>query len=212
MENGNTSASLREPASRLAARAIARAAASSAPRTGARESGEKHMPPHEPDSGRGPPVLPSADEQWKNLARQLGEALAALNEGEFLIVAIRGTNLYVQFVVQESFRMRAEATSSHYPPDDARLDDDQHRALLGMRWRPPTHLPDGVGPQVPEGSPNYFFDVPPLDTYGYLAQMAVMTLNSVFGATDVQQFEYTASVEDGASIRFATLGIPMSER
>lgn len=150
------------------------------------------------------------DEQWKNLAWRLGEALAGLNDGEFLIVAIRGTNLYVQFGAQESFGIRAEATSNHYLPADARIGAGQHAALLAMGWRPPTPSAGGAGPQVPGGSPNYSFDVPPLDSYAGLARMAVRTLRSVFGAAGVRQLEYEASGEDDAWIRSRLLGIPMS--
>lgn len=149
------------------------------------------------------------DEQWKDLARQLGEELATLDDGEFLIVAIRGTNLYVQFGAQESFGIRAEATSNHYLPEHARLDGDQHVALLAMGWRPPMRRAGGAGSEVPAGSPNYSFDVPPLDSYAGLAQMAVKTLRTVFGATDVRQLEFGASGENDAAIRSRLLGIPM---
>jgi hypothetical protein len=183
MENGNIGGSANEPASRIAARALARAAASST----------------------------RADDDWKQLSGRLHLALDALQEDEYLIISIRGTNRYVQFSAQGPFGMRAEATSNYYLPDGEDLDEGQHRSLLKLGWRAPTNLPEGIGPHETEGSPNYFVELEPPVDHGFLAALAVITLASVFGAPDARQLEYRAFDDDGTPILFPTLGIALAE-
>lgn len=181
MANRKKDDSSKEKASRIAARAIARAAASSAQATD---------------------TTP-----WHELVVRLGQALQAMEEDEYLIVDIRGTNLYVQFAAQGVLGLRAEATSAYYLPEDASISDSQHRALLRLGWGAPTNLPEGIGPHEFEGSPNYFVELEPPVDHGWMAALAVATLASVFGAGSPDRLEYRAFLDDGTPIRFTDLGI-----
>lgn len=214
MTNENTGASPHEPASRIAARAIAWAAASSAREIGMSAGAKepKPRPRRKPRSRRAQDPASIAWDIWHAFAQKLSLALDALDEEEFLIVSIRGTNLYVQFSEQGLLGMRAEATSSYYLPEHETLDDRQHAALLRLGWGAPTNLPEGIGPHETEGSPNYFVELEPPVEYDRLAVLAVATLAAVFGAAGPDRLEYQAFVADGTPILFPALRIAEVER
>lgn len=214
MMNENSDASPHEPASRIAARAIARAAASSARETGMSAGAKKPQPRprRKPRSRRAKDPAAIDWGIWHDFAQRLSLALVALDEEEFLIVSIRGTNRYVQFSEQALLGMRAEATSSYYLPEHETLDDRQHATLLRLGWGAPTNLPEGIGPHEFEGSPNYFVELEPPVEYDRLAVLAVATLAAVFGADGPDRLEYQAFVDDGTPILFPALGIAVVQR
>ena len=47
--------------------------------------------------------------------------LAALEEDEHLLLQVKGTNRYVQFMDQGGYGMRAETVSDYYLPEDEHL-------------------------------------------------------------------------------------------
>ncbi len=212
MTNENAGGSPKETASRIAARAIAQAAASSARETGSSTGAKNPTPMRKSRSRRAKDPTEIDWNLWHDFTQRLSLALHALDEEEFLIVSIRGTNLYVQFSEQGLLGMRAEATSSYYLPEHETLDDRQHAALLRLGWRAPTNLPEGIGPHETEGSPNYFVEIEPPVEHDRLAVQAVATLALVFGATGPDRLEYQAFVEDGTQILFPELGIAEAER
>lgn len=154
-------------------------------------------------------LQPAAKDAWIEFAAELETSLAALQEDEYLIVAIKRTNRFVQFSAQGAFGMRVEATSNFYLPERESLGEEEHAVLLALGWHPPTNLPDGLDLEghKPDGSPNYFVDAAqpvPLDA---IALLAVNTLVGVFGAEHPGSLEYTAFGEGGTSIRFPSLRI-----
>ena len=108
----------------------------------------------------------SAKQAYKALVPNLAECLSALEEDEYLIVARKHTNVYVQFAGQGWHGMRAEAVSNaHILPLTTLLSVKQYEAMLRLGWQRPTSLPeesdsDGRTPRDVDGSCNFFVDVP----------------------------------------------------
>ncbi len=135
--------------------------------------------------GRSPlvsaPRQPSTLDAWKEFSGRLLGALQGLEEDEWLVLNVKGTNRYVQFMAQGSYGMRAESVSDFYLAEDEHLDEDDYKALIKLGWHAPTNLPDQFG-YDPDGSPNYFLDLAqpvPLDD---VAILGVLTLSNVHGA------------------------------
>jgi hypothetical protein len=145
-------------------------------------------------------------EDWSEFGRRLVPVLAALEEDEYLIVGIKGTNRFVQFAGQGAHGMRAEAVSNFYLRGEEQVGEAQHALLLRLGWHAPTNLPDEFGHE-PTGSSNYYLDLrPPLDV-PEIAALAVNTLLGPFDADHPVQLEYRSFAECGESIRWPTLGL-----
>lgn len=149
---------------------------------------------------------------WRQLTHDLGRALGELNEGQYLILSIRGTNRFVQFAGEGSLGMLAEAASNHYLPRGEQLDDAAHCRLLQLGWWAPTHEPEESGPRAWGGSPNYFLMMEAPVDFAMLAEVAVGALVSVYGAKDPRQLEYRAFSRCGDGIEFPVLGLAPSEQ
>jgi hypothetical protein len=152
------------------------------------------------------PKQPLAREAWKEFADRLVPALVGLEEDEFLVLTIKGTNRYVQFVDQGAYGMRAEAVSDYYLPEDEHLSEEDYAALMRLGWNAPTNLPDQFGHKA-DGSPNYFLDLARPVSYLDVAVLAVHTLANVYGASHPGRLEYDAKSMDGMSIRFPHLPV-----
>ncbi len=145
---------------------------------------------------------------WSEFTDHLAEALACLEEDEYLIISKASGWHYVQFCVYEDFALRAEAVSNGYLAGENRLSLVDCAKLLGLGWNRPTHLPAAEGPaKDPHGSPNYFLDFQAPVPYGSVAALASHTLRHVSGAPDPGTLEYEAFASDGTSIRFPHLRI-----
>lgn len=152
------------------------------------------------------PRQPAATDAWKEFVSLLVLALHDLDEDEFLVLNVKGTARYVQFMAQGTFGMRVESVSDFYLPEDQHLDEKDYRRLIDLGWHAPTKLPDQFG-HDPDGSPNYFLDLAqpiPLDD---VAILGVLTLANVHGASHPGMLEYEARSLAGQSIRFPHLGI-----
>ena len=155
----------------------------------------------------------SAKQAYKALVPNLAECLSALEEDEYLIVARKHTNVYVQFAGQGWHGMRAEAVSNaHILPLTTLLTVKQYEAMLRLGWQRPTSLPeesdsDGRTPRDVDGSCNFFVDVPRDGDLRVLARMAVRTLRDVYHVTHPGHLEYHAFSSDGTGLRFPTLQI-----
>jgi hypothetical protein len=163
-----------------------------------------------PEEGRSPihaaPKQDSSPEAWSRFADRLVNALVGLEEDEYLVLSLKGTNRYVQFMDQGAYGMRVEAVSDYYLPEDEHLTEKDYAALMKLGWNAPTNLPDQFG-HKPDGSPNYFLDLARPVPYPDVAVLAILTLTNVHGATHPGQLEYDAKSTDGASIRFPHLPI-----
>jgi hypothetical protein len=77
-----------------------------------------------------PPTHPTEDltpnqkrlyEAWTDFGWRLMQVLGALEEDEYLIVGLKGTNRFVQFAGQGAHGMRVETVSNYYLPENERL-------------------------------------------------------------------------------------------
>ncbi len=152
---------------------------------------------------------PSAAEAWRNLALDVGVALEALEEDECIVLSAKQSNLFVQFMAQGSFGMRAEAVSDYFLPEDGHLSEAQAAVLLALGWNGPTKLPDELeaGGPSPDGSANYFIDLAKPVPYDALGVLAAETLGNVFRIGHPGVLEYTAFGPNRTSIRFPHLGL-----
>lgn len=166
---------------------------------------------------RGPPPAPPRDpprtltpnqkrlhEAWTDFGARLAQALGALEEDEYLIINLKGSNRVVQFAGQGAHGMRAETVSNFYLPEKDQLGEAQHERLLELGWNPPCNLPDQFGHE-PVGSPNYFLDLPQPVDFVRVAFLAVNTLLGPLAAEHPLWLEYRSFAESGAEIRWPTL-------
>ena len=131
-------------------------------------------------------------------------ALAALEEDEHLLLQVKGTHRYVQFMDQGGYGMRAETVSDYYLPEGEHLGEADYRYLMKLGWHAPTLVP-GTSVEGADGSPNYYLDLArplPLED---VAVMAVLTLIHVHRASHPGELEYEARSSGGMSIRFPHL-------
>ncbi len=144
---------------------------------------------------------------WSEFTDHLAEALACLEEDEYLIISTISGSYYVQFAVYENSALRVEAVSNGYLAGENRLSLLACAKLLGLGWNGPSYLPAAAdGPaKDPHGSPNYFLDFEAPVPYGSVAALASDTLRHVSGAPDPGTLEYEAFASDGTSIRFPHL-------
>lgn len=152
------------------------------------------------------PRQPDTPEAWKQFAGNLVAALRALEEDEYLILKVKGTRRFVQFMSQGAFGMRAESVSDFYLPEDDHLGQEDYHQLLRLGWHPPTQLPREFGHDF-DGSPNYFLDLAQPAAVEDLAVMAVLTLIHVHTAGHPGHLEYRAQSCDEQSIRLPHLGL-----
>lgn len=119
---------------------------------------------------------------WHLFAARLQQVLSEMQEGQFLVLTLKETNRFVQFAAQGALGMRAEATSNHFLSGQDQLDSKKAAALVALGWNPPTGTPKQSTPESdPEGSPNFYLDIPnPID-FSKLAVMAIHTLSDVYG-------------------------------
>lgn len=130
----------------------------------------------------------------------------ALEEGKYLVVKVKETNRFVQFMDQGAFGMRIESVSDYYLPEDEHLDERDYALLLELGWQAPTRLPDEFVRDA-DGSPNYFVDLAPPVKMHDVSLLAILTLVNVHAAGHPGNLEYDARSEDGGSIRFPHLRI-----
>lgn len=155
------------------------------------------------------PRQPDTPEAWKQFAGNLVAALRALEEDDYLILKVKGTNRFVQFVSQGAFGMRAESVSDFYLPEDEHLSQEDYHQLLRLGWRPPTQMPREFGHDF-DGSPNYFLDLAQPVAVEDLAVMAVLTFIHVHAAGHPGRLEYRAQSTEGTLIRLPHLGLRQS--
>ncbi len=120
---------------------------------------------------------------WQPFAARLQQALSEMQEGQFMVLALKETNRFVQFAAQGALGMRVEATSNHFLSGQDLLDSKKAAVLVALGWNPPTGTPtQSTSESDPEGSPNFYLDIPnPID-FSKLAVMAIRTLSDVYGA------------------------------
>jgi hypothetical protein len=164
-----------------------------------------------------PPPVPSDDptegltpnqkrfyEAWIDFGGRLMQVLGVLEEDEYLIISLKGSNRFVQFAGQGAHGMRVETVSNFYLPEAQQLGEAQHDAMLKLGWNAPCNLPDEFGHE-PVGSPNYFLDLAQPVDVRQVAALAVSTLLGPLDADHPLDLEYRSFAESGEAIRWPTL-------
>lgn len=104
--------------------------------------------------------------------------------------------------------MRVEASSNAFIlPIEAALTVADYQRMDTLGWHRATNrAPTRRGePEPPDGSPNFFLDVPvPLD-WDAIAQLSVRTLQEVYRVRHPGELSYRASSTDGTRVRFPAL-------
>jgi hypothetical protein len=130
-----------------------------------------------------------------------------MEEDQYLIIATKRGNRFVQFAGQGSFGMRAETASNGFLSRSEQLNDEQVKALGALGWSSPTGSPGTSTPETePDGSPNFFRDFAQPVRHEAIADLAVRTLTEVLGIPHPGYMEYEAFGDDGP-IDFSTLGL-----
>jgi len=156
-----------------------------------------------------PPAQLARSASWQRLARRLAEALEVLQEGHYLILAVRDRHRFVQFAGEGEDGICAECVSNHYLAKDDRLTAGQHRALKGLGWLAPRRRPMGAGSVGAKGgSPNWLrLFAPPVDAQA-AAELAVRTFTEVYGVRKVEELQYHAFEATGGKVYFPGLPLP----
>ena len=151
---------------------------------------------------------PRLSEAWTPFAQKLGAVLEKLVEDEILILSLKRSNLFIQFVSQGSFGMRSETVSNYYRDDAQQLDQQQTADLTDIGWQTPTRNPDESTPETdPDGSSNFFFDaIVPWQGMN-LANVTVRTLVQVLKVSHPGFLEYDAFDSNGQSLPLPSLGL-----
>jgi hypothetical protein len=141
---------------------------------------------------------------WTDFGLRLMQVLGALDEDEYLIISLKGSNRFVQFAGQGGHGMRVETVSNFYLPENQQFGEAEHGELLKLGWNAPCNLPDQFGHE-PVGSPNYFLDLPQPVDVRQVAALAVSTLLGPLDADTPLALEYRSFAESGQGIRWPTL-------
>jgi len=167
------------------------------------------MAPIDPQPAPAPASAPpkrSAD--WPAFAQRLASVLGALQEDQYLVVSLKGTNRYVQFAAQGHWGLRAECVSNEYLSDPERLDERQLARLRELGWHDPTgSAPESTPERDPDGSPNHFIEWPAQTALTGLADLAVTTLVDVLGVAHPGFLEYKAFDSQERTLVFDELGL-----
>lgn len=159
---------------------------------------------------RGASAVPAAPRSvaWPPFTERLATALGSLEEDEFLILSVKQSHRFLQFAAQGGFGMRAETTANHYLAPTERLDAVQVAALTAAGWRSPTGTPEGSTPERdPDGSPNFFVELPAPVVFDRVAELAVRTLSEILRIPHPGFLEYEAFDTAGRAILLPALGL-----
>jgi len=151
---------------------------------------------------------PPSTGAWSEFRRNLGEALRALEEDEYLILLAKAEDQYVQFAGQGDHGMRAETVSNTFITQSARLSDEACEKLRNLGWSPPTYVPSEGAQEPAEGSANFYVDAGVPVPYARLAALAVRTLRAIYHIRHPKELTYNSLSRNGVAIRFPRLKIP----
>ena len=144
---------------------------------------------------------------WKELVSRLAIALSGLEEDDFLILAIKQSNAFVQFSAQGSFGMRVEATSNTFLTDREELTSEAQERLFACGWQTPTYVKKRDEKEPPDGSCNYYIDLDMPLSFGPIAALAATTLRDIYGARYPGELSYKSFSRDGTQLRHPILGL-----
>jgi hypothetical protein len=145
---------------------------------------------------------------WHGFASALRETLAHMAEDQFLILQCKGSRRFVQVATQHN-NIRIEAISNHFLSGREALSAKDIKALRRLGWLAPTGTPEQATPERdPDGSCNYFLDLPlPVD-FAQPVTLLVKTLSVVMGVPHDGYLAYSAfGVDGGGDVSYPNLGI-----
>lgn len=151
----------------------------------------------------------TANAAWNEFARNLASCISALEEDEFLLVARKTSNYYIQFAGLGWHGIRGEAVSNNFieSPEEL-LTEAQYSAMVRIGWNRATSLPsETLTKKNIHGSPNFFADADRGSDMNALAAISVKALRQVYGVPHPGMLTYEAFHTDGSCIRFPTLRI-----
>jgi hypothetical protein len=136
---------------------------------------------------------------WEQLEISLTQCLADLEAAGFLIVEYEAANYYVQFAKQREHGIRAEAAGNAYVEPSAMLTVEDFKRMRGLGWSGATHSAEqeDAPEHPPEGSPNFFLDLPLPVNYAELAKLTVRTLREVYRIGEPRLLGYVAFGAEG---------------
>ncbi len=150
---------------------------------------------------------------WPPFEKRLATALAKLEEDQFLILSLKGTNRFVQFAAQGSHGMRMEATSNAFLKRKQKLTAAQIAQMIAGGWLEPTGAHHEATPELdPDGSPNFYQEFPRPVRFKRLATLAVQTLREIMGVPHPGFLEYEAYDTQHQIRDFSELGLMRSAR
>jgi hypothetical protein len=145
---------------------------------------------------------------WAPFKKRLTSVLSQLEKDQYLIISAKGLNRFVQFACQGEEGMRVEVTSNHFLKGRDRLNRRQISWLRAHGWNAPTGSQKQATPEKdPNGSPNYFVDLPaPLATED-IAHLAVDALVNGLEIPSPASLAYEAFDKSGKNIRIEELDL-----
>ena len=154
----------------------------------------------------------SISKKWPKFAQKLATAIEALKEDQYLILAVKRSNRFIQFAAQGSFGIRMETTSNSYLPKPEKLGPRQIEALLKAGWNIPTGKPAKSTPENdPDGSPNYFVEFPMPVPFEAAASLVVHTFAEILRVPHPGNLEYKAFDDEQGEITMPGLGLKLAQ-
>ena len=145
---------------------------------------------------------------WPAFESKLAEALAVLEEDQYLVITEKRGWAYVQFAAQGSFGLHAECVGNNYLDEAHALRAGQMTALRRIGWSSPTGTREEIlASRRTDGSPNFFRDFDRPVPYDAVARMAVRSLVGVFEIPHPACLHYKAFDKSERSILIPTLGL-----
>jgi len=157
--------------------------------------------------------LRQVSRDWAPFARNLSRVLARLEEDQFLILSAKRGNRYLQFSGQGAWGTRIEVGSNQFLKGEDRLTRQEVAWLRTHGWKAPTGTPKQATPDKdPDGSPNYFIDVPSHIGASDCVSMIVDTLIHGLSFHHPGALSYEAFDAAGKVLSFQELGLKSSNR
>lgn len=150
---------------------------------------------------------------WPPFADRLAAVLAQLEEDQYLIVSVKGSNRFVQFAAQGFFGMRVETTSNSYLAKAEQLNKRQVATLIDAGWNDPTGAPEETTPEKdPDGSPNFFLEFANPVAFDEVANLTVCTFAEILRVPYPGSLQYQAFDSEGRALALPELGLKVATR
>lgn len=156
---------------------------------------------------------PAGTKSWRTLTSGIAASITRLGDGFHLIIAHRHINYYVQVAGSDDDTLRIEAACNTYiEPASAALTIEQYTQMEALGWRRATEDPPELATERrdPDGSPNFYCDVPAGEDLDAVANMIVRTLRDVYGIPTPDLLHYEAF--HNLLGDFACPGLPIARR